>query len=93
MHVIWSGHQNAFDVFLFFEHFAIVGVALRFWQVYVFQSLHSGEALFGLSAIEMNRRPSWLRLRIRRVNSFAQIGNIGVQARKTYVRIAPIDVA
>ncbi len=95
VHVIGGRDENRVDVFLLVEHLAIVGIALEFREVHVFQALHSLDAnlcALGVEGLEAGGDLLWRQHR-RIFEALLRGFDFGVEAVEAFVGVAPIDVA
>ena len=93
VHVVGGGHQHGVNVFLLFEHLAIVFVAFGLGKMLGLQADHVVQARLGFHGIKWRLGLARARRRRRMVEAVPQLLDVGVQTLETFVRVAPVDVA
>lgn len=92
MHVVGSSDDNAVDVLLLLEHFAIVGIALGFGEEVVFEMKDIVEASFGLGGVSSRHglgRPGGIGM----IDMLLEVGGIGIKTCEFLIGEAPVDIA
>ena len=92
MHVVGSSDDNAVDVLLLLEHFAIVGIALGFGDEIVFEMQDIVEAGFGLGGVSSRHglgRPGGIGM----IDMLLEVGGIGIETCEFFIGEAPVNIA
>lgn len=91
MHVVRSSNHDCVDVFLLFEHLAVVGVALGLGNQIILKVKYFGQTLLHF-VIDDFRGFAIGGRSVRMIDVPFEVGDVCIQARKTLVRVAPVHV-